>query len=571
MITRVTINNFKKFGSISIDLSDVVAIIGPNNSGKTSVFQALCLWEVGVRSYLQAHKANGLNSDCAATLNRQSLVNSPIESAKLLWRNQEAAESPEGNAEQEPVKMQVVLEGIADRQRWRCAADFCYCNEESLSCKISSGLAAAEKMFAGGSGIRFGFLQAMSGISLLEDKLTQGSVDRKLGEGKTAEVLRNICYGILYPETSANDVGSSEERWSSLAADLEKMFGVQLQKPAWLKELGLIDLKYKENGKLYPISSAGRGFQQALLLLAYLYSNKNAVLLLDEPDAHLEVVRQREMLSVIGSVAKKNGSQLLIASHSEVVLNELANASSVVALVENRVIPVSDASTEKNVRKSLAEIGWDKYAAARVKGHVLFLEGSTDFAMVKAFADKLNHKAKDRLALANVAYVDSNAPAIAVRVFVAFQSVFPELKGLAVFDKVDEAKLNNPKLKMVCWKKRELESYFARPNILLKYAKSLQPLHPRFTEEQLSALMDEVVKDFTIPAYLKNLQNEWWDAAKLTDDWLDKIFPAFYERLGIPHAANYKRDYCDLIPILEAADIDKEIADKLDLIDEILR
>jgi hypothetical protein len=83
--------------------------------------------------------------------------------------------------------------------------------------------------------------------------------------------------------------------------------------------------------------------------------------------------------------------------------------------------------------------------------------------------------------------------------------------------------------------------------------------------------MDEVVKDFTIPAYLKNLQVEWWDAAKLTDEWLDKIFPVFYERLGVPHAANYKRDYCGLIPFLEAADIDKEITDKLDLIDEILR
>ncbi|MDR0414558.1 MAG: AAA family ATPase [Prevotellaceae bacterium] len=570
MVTRATIHNFKKLGSISVDLSDAVVIVGPNNSGKTSIFQALCLWEVGVRACLQAHRTGTLSVSRKVTLNRQSLVNSPIESARLLWRDQKATEESAGRTEQKPVKMQVALEGVFDRQAWECAADFCYCNEESLTCEISSGFEAVDRIFADGGGIHFGFLQAMSGISLLEDKLTPGSVDRKLGEGKTAEVLRNICYGILHPETSANDIGDSEERWKSLTSDLERMFGVQLQEPVLLKELGLIDLKYRENGAAYPISSAGRGLQQALLLLAYLYSCKNTVLLLDEPDAHLEVVRQREILSVIGIAARKNGSQLLIASHSEVVLNESVNAASVVALVENRVVTVGDTSMKRSILKSLVEIGWDKYAAARVKGHVLFLEGSTDFAMLKAFADKLGHRAKDKLALANVIYTGGNAPATAVRLFAAFQPVFPELRGLAVFDRVDEAKLSNPKLKMVCWRKRELENYFAKPDVLLKYAESLQSRHSHFTGAQLSAAMDEVVKDFTTPVCLKNLQDEWWSAAKLTDDWLDKIFPAFHKKLGLPCAASYKKNYCELIQFLNAADIDMEVAEKLDLIYEVL-
>jgi hypothetical protein len=43
--------------------------------------------------------------------------------------------------------------------------------------------------------------------------------------------------------------------------------------------------------------------QQALLILAYLYSHPGSVLLLDEPDAHLEIIRQREILDVIAEVA----------------------------------------------------------------------------------------------------------------------------------------------------------------------------------------------------------------------------------------------------------------------------
>lgn len=56
MITRVTINNFKKLENISFDLSESVVVIGPNNSGKSTLFHALCLWETGVVNYLAAYQ-----------------------------------------------------------------------------------------------------------------------------------------------------------------------------------------------------------------------------------------------------------------------------------------------------------------------------------------------------------------------------------------------------------------------------------------------------------------------------------------------------------------------------------
>jgi hypothetical protein len=50
------------------------------------------------------------------TLNRQSLVNSPIENARLLWRDQKATEKSAGRTEQKPVKMQVAPEGIMGKK-----------------------------------------------------------------------------------------------------------------------------------------------------------------------------------------------------------------------------------------------------------------------------------------------------------------------------------------------------------------------------------------------------------------------------------------------------------------------
>ena len=57
-------------------------------------------------------------------------------------------------------------------------------------------------------------------------------------------------------------------------------------------------MTYREQQVRLDLSSAGRGLQQTLLLLAYMYSNPGAVLLLDEPDAHLEILRQRQIYGV---------------------------------------------------------------------------------------------------------------------------------------------------------------------------------------------------------------------------------------------------------------------------------
>ena len=51
MITRITIENFKRLEHVSFDLTERVVLIGPNNSGKSSILQALTLWEAAVRKW----------------------------------------------------------------------------------------------------------------------------------------------------------------------------------------------------------------------------------------------------------------------------------------------------------------------------------------------------------------------------------------------------------------------------------------------------------------------------------------------------------------------------------------
>ena len=561
MITKITIDNFKKLENISFPISQSVVIIGPNNSGKSTIFQALCLWEIGVTNCVVASKSKKLNKNNTVTLNRQSLLNSPIANMRFLWKDQKVE-----------TKLGITLEGQTDGVAWVCKTEFIYYNEESFSCKVVLGLQEMIELYENDKGIHFGFLQAMSGISTLEDKFERGSIERRLGEGKTAEVLRNICYRVLYPETAQISQTHSEENWKNLCSVLKSMFGVALQKPEYIKVTGFIELNYIENGIRYDISLGGRGFQQTLLLLAYMYSSPNTVLLLDEPDAHLEVIRQRQAFQVINDLANKNNSQILIASHSEVVLDEAAEASKVIALIENQAIELNispNSQSLKHIKKALTEIGWEKYYLAKQKKHVLYLEGSTDLQMLLKFAQKLNHKVAPLLALANTDYTSNNVPSTAIQRFNALKEFFPTLKGMALFDRIEKNVDEIKALKIVSLKKRELENYFAKPHILLKFAGLLNTKHSHLKITDLKNAMQESINLCTLPLYLNNLEHEWWNNAKLSSDWLDLIFPEFYKKLGLPQDF-YKRDFYQLIDLLTIEEIDNEIVTHLDLIYETI-
>ena len=74
MLTRLAVRNFKLFEEIELDLGQQVVLTGPNNSGKTTVFQALALWDVGLKRWLEKRGAGDIPSKRpGVTVNRRDL------------------------------------------------------------------------------------------------------------------------------------------------------------------------------------------------------------------------------------------------------------------------------------------------------------------------------------------------------------------------------------------------------------------------------------------------------------------------------------------------------------------
>jgi len=187
------------------------------------------------------------------------------------------------------------------------------------------------------------------------------------------------------------------------------------------------------------------------------------VLLLDEPDAHLEILRQRQIYEVLSQQAEKKNCQIIAASHSEVILNEAAGRDVVVAFV-GRPHRIDDRGSQ--VLKALREIGFEQYYLAEESGWILYLEGATDLAMLRRYAERLQHEARSLLARPFVHYA-GNQPRKAQEHFHALREAKGDLIGIAIYDRLDSPLPADPNLTQRMWQRRKLENYLCQRETLL--------------------------------------------------------------------------------------------------------
>ena len=574
MLTRLTIRNFKRFDEVEIELGSPVVFIGPNNSGKTSAMQALALWDIGLRRWNE--KRSGRTAPekrPGVTVNRRDLVSIPIPDANLLWRGLHVRDVRRAGGRQQTsnICIDIVVEGVTNDRPWTCGLEFDYANDESFYCRplrLSDGKTPDRMPVPPEAGsVPIAFLPPMSGLAATETRLDDGAVNVRVGEGRTAEVLRNLCL----------QVHEDEALWKGLVGQIEGLFGSEIRPPSYIAERGEIEMTYREPvpDRERPVeldlSSAGRGLQQTLLLLAYMYANPGAVLLLDEPDAHLEILRQRQIYRLLTDVARASGSQVIAASHSEVLLNEAAGKDLVVAFVGE---PHRIDGRGSQVLKALREIGFDQYYQAEQTGWVLYLEGSTDLSILQAFARRLGHEAAvQTLERPFVKYV-GNQPRAVQDHYHGLKEALPGLGGVALFDRFEADSPDLSPVECLLWKRREIENYLCSRATLEGFAAASAeeavpgPLFTVSEAHRRLKAMREAIAEVESALTTLGKGSPWDPDIKASDEFLVPLFEAYFAKLGLPNLMAKKSLY-ELAEHVPSGEIDPEIRDKLDAIAKV--
>jgi len=567
MLIKLRVSNFKRFSDVEVELGNPVVFIGPNNSGKTTALEALAFWEVGLRRWTEKRSGRITpEKRPGVTINRRDLVSIPAPTARLLWRDLHVRDIQLVNGKQETrnVRIDVVVDGIAESKAWQCGLEFDYANEESFYCRPMrlSEDKSPERMPIPkeAEGVKVAFLPPMSGLSANESRLDAGAINVRVGEGRTAEVLRNLCY-VVYT--------SNPGAWEEIVHCAYEMFGVTLKPPEYIPERGEIVMAYEERNTKLDISSSGRGLQQLLLLLAYMYGNPGTVLLLDEPDAHLEILRQRQVYQLLTTVARSNNNQIIAASHSEVLLNEAADRDVVVAFVGT---PHRIDDRGSQVSKSLKTIGFEQYYQAEQVGWVLYLEGSTDLAILRALAETLDHKPAVRALERPFVYYVGDQPNKANDHFYGIREAVPNLKGVAIFDRLEKGLPENLGPEGMMWRRREIENYLTYRETLTAYARATAaddvgpgPLFAKSEADYREKAMEESIDEISEALVTLGKDSPWSDDLKVSDEFLTPLFELYYQKLRLPNIMA-KKNFCELARYVPREKIDEEVVEKLNAI-----
>jgi hypothetical protein len=256
---------------------------------------------------------------------------------------------------------------------------------------------------------------------------------------------------------------------------------------------------------------------------------------------------------------------VIAASHSEVLLNEAADRDIVVAFVGK---PHRIDDRRSQVLKSLRAIGFDQYYQAEQKGWVLYLEGSTDLAVLQAFAKSLDHPAQEVLEQPFVHYV-ANQPPKAKDHFFGLREAKPDLVGIAVYDSIPMDLDEHGPLCELKWSQREIENYLCYPETLLAFADQLEgvpgPLFVSPLRDKQRGAMQESIEEVAAALRVLGRPDPFGSDVKASDEFLGPVFRSYFEKLGLRNMMQ-KTDYHGLAHLVPRDKIDPEIGVKLDRI-----
>lgn len=563
MIRLVTLKNFKRFGEVEFRIPDHVVLAGPNNTGKTTLLQAIAAWELGFRKWLELNdfnpRQNGYRWQELERLNFSAVA---VRSFDLLWNNRKRTQTFEIGVQVDGLPM-VTLE-------------FKYLSAGSIHVRPKAE-AAVNAVVLQKPALRFQttFIPAMSGLARTEQRLAdQEAIDAALAQGRPGEVLRNLLY-IAHKDEAA---------WRTLNATMQRLFSCHLETPKSGAELVC---EYRQgtapDAPLFDVASAGSGFLQVLLLLTLLLTQSqrtngvSAVLLIDEPDAHLHLLLQRSIYSELRDAAAARQAQLFVATHSEMIVNSVEARELYMMYGTPRLVSSLEAPGKDRLLDSLGALTHSDVLEADGARGVLYTEDFTDVDVLKAFAKVLQDEAALKLLSRELLTKSSRAPLSDGLGEFSTQKHWEMLKlirqDLPALDMLDGDSKNkaddfvdgsSDRMQRIRWRRYEIESYLIHPDALQRFVEKRFGGVP-LSNEPVAAMLNELRKTLQQDFLDKPTEPVPLVEAYFTSQPVSKkLIPALMQAAGLNNVP--KRDYFEIAAQFKPEEVHPEIVERLNQI-----
>ena len=349
MISKVTIQNFKRFREPTefvLKPEGVTFLAGGNNSGKSTLLQALAVWEFA-RSVIEVNKGKAafLAGAGGQGVGVSAEEFSPIAlpNLKHLWSDLKVLNGAAGNGYTLRIRCdwQTAIDPPVDRH---LEFGFALSNDRLFLKRTASNLAAGDAM------PRMAYLPPFAGIGPREERMSPATRKRWMGRGLAGAVLRNLLYDFWQQNCDEREKAKGPkgriprsklaelrktDSWEQLLNVLQEVFKTGLsvnqfnelyhttiEVAAWEGQLLNKQFRKKTGTPQKDLMVEGSGFLQWLSVYALALNKELDVLLLDEPDAHLHPTLQGHLIHKLSQLARENRKQVLLATHSTTILSE---------------------------------------------------------------------------------------------------------------------------------------------------------------------------------------------------------------------------------------------------------
>lgn len=542
MIRKVGLRRFKRFEDTTFDIPGTVVLAGPNNTGKTTLLQAIAAWSLALNRWKELnnyHRRGG--SYEKAPIARQAFAAVPLRRFDLLWSKREYDRHG-------PIEIELVTD------EWALTMELGADSTEQIHVRPA---AVHEPDVVRDATLPVVFVPPMTGLGTDEPVYQRPKVDQLLGQAKPGEVLRNLIV----------EAHRSGEAWHPLTESISRLFSFELLPPDSTGPSIIAEYRRGRNGPTLDIASAGSGFQQVLMLLTFLYARPASVLLIDEPDAHLHVILQDAIYGELRRVAALQRSQLIMATHSEVIINAADPTEICLLLGQPRMLATT--AERRSLINALAVLSHEDVALAMDAPGILYVEDYTDLQILRAWARALDHPALEllttRLFWKPVVYQPrEGAEGVAAKKhYDALILVEADLPGLQLLDgdaraEVGPTDITGHGLQRLRWRRYEIESYLFHPEALSRFVSRIVGGAPSVHEADLRRHFEENYP----PRFLQDPLGDY--PFLVGTKARTELLPPALSAAGLP-GFPYQR-YFEIAEVMTAAEIHSEVREKLDAI-----
>jgi energy-coupling factor transporter ATP-binding protein EcfA2 len=361
-LEELVIHNFRGFKDYTLKLKPFNVLIGENNSGKTSLLQAIQL----VYESIQVLFGEGEHP-------RFTDINWQVNSAQTISRL--------GLSDTELIFFKKVPEGLHISAKWS--------NGLQLNFGVTQKTVFIFELFENGISIadklndprvqelitpvyssKAIMLPPVGTISPNETFISRHQMDALQAQGRYNETWR----GNLFWSYNSGD----KTAFDDLSEFIRTYIPNSNVHPPRLSEDNATKfvIEYAEDSDIYDISSGGGGLRTLVSIATILKLTRASCILLDEPDTHLHSKLQRDIAEILLEHSESQNIQMVIATHSPDIIDSVPLDSLLfVDRLLSKAVPVDNVG---NALVSLGALTNSQAVAATGAKSIINIEGRGD-------------------------------------------------------------------------------------------------------------------------------------------------------------------------------------------------